>query len=118
MIDCIVVGIGGAGGNMINAIIKEGLHHVSYIALNTDYQALKNVSIDTKIILGETLTAGMGTGASPEIGKLATSLSNESSIPKYTGVEVISFVSSTSELEKSLTCLLLSFARSSLALIV
>lgn len=67
----VVVGIGGAGGNMINAIIKEVLHHVSYVALNTDYQALENVTIDNKIVLGETLTAGMGTGANPEIGKLA-----------------------------------------------
>lgn len=88
----IVVGIGGAGGNMINAIIKEGLHHVSYIALNTDYQALKNVSIDTKIILGETLTAGMGTGASPEIGKLAIEENLEMVLEKIGDADIVFLV--------------------------
>lgn len=67
----VIIGVGGAGGNMINAIVKENLHYVSYIALNTDYQALNNVNIEQKIVLGEALTAGMGTGANPEIGKLA-----------------------------------------------
>ncbi len=88
----IVVGIGGAGGNMINAIIKEGLHHVSYIALNTDYQALENVTIDTKIVLGETLTAGMGTGANPEIGKLAIEENLEVVLEKIGDADIVFLV--------------------------
>ncbi len=66
-----VIGIGGAGGNMLNAIVKEGLSNVKYIALNTDFQALSNVNVEDKIVLGASLTGGMGTGANPEIGKLA-----------------------------------------------
>ena len=46
-----------------------------------------------------------------EVGKSATSLSKVSGIPKSTGVETTSFVSSTSGLEKSSTCLLLSATR-------
>lgn len=66
-----VIGIGGAGGNMINAIIKEGINHINFIALNTDFQALSNVNVEEKIVLGSSLTGGMGTGANPEIGKMA-----------------------------------------------
>lgn len=66
-----VIGIGGAGGNMLNAIVKEGIDNIKYIALNTDFQALSNVNVEEKIVLGSSLTGGMGTGANPEIGKLA-----------------------------------------------
>jgi cell division protein FtsZ len=66
-----VIGIGGAGGNMLNAIVKEGINNIKYIALNTDFQALSNVNVEEKIVLGSSLTGGMGTGANPEIGKLA-----------------------------------------------
>ena len=66
-----VIGIGGAGGNMLNAIVKEGINNINYIALNTDFQALSNVNVEDKIVLGSSLTAGMGTGANPEIGKIA-----------------------------------------------
>jgi cell division protein FtsZ len=66
-----VIGIGGAGGNMLNAIVKEGINNIKYIALNTDFQALSNVTVEEKIVLGSSLTGGMGTGANPEIGKLA-----------------------------------------------
>jgi len=66
-----VIGIGGAGGNMLNAIVKESIDNIKYIALNTDFQALSNVNVEEKIVLGSSLTGGMGTGANPEIGKLA-----------------------------------------------
>lgn len=66
-----VLGIGGAGGNMINAVVKENIQHVRYIALNTDVQALESVAVKEKIVLGSSLTCGMGTGANPEIGKMA-----------------------------------------------
>jgi cell division protein FtsZ len=66
-----VIGIGGAGGNMLNAIISEGIEHIQYIALNTDLQALSNIQAAEKIVLGASLTGGMGTGANPEIGKMA-----------------------------------------------
>ncbi len=70
-----VIGVGGGGGNMINHIVREGIHNFDYmqgvdlIAANTDMQALDNSSATTKIQLGEKKTQGLGAGAIPEVGE-------------------------------------------------
>lgn len=66
-----VIGVGGGGGNAINNMINMGLDSVEYIALNTDAQALKNSMADIKIQVGTALTAGLGAGARPEVGREA-----------------------------------------------
>lgn len=66
-----VIGVGGGGGNAINNMIAKGLNNVEYIALNTDSQVLKENSADICIQVGKTLTAGLGAGARPEIGREA-----------------------------------------------
>lgn len=66
-----VIGVGGGGGNAINNMIAKGLNNVEYIALNTDAQALKLNNADIKIQVGKSLTAGLGAGARPEIGREA-----------------------------------------------
>lgn len=78
-----IIGIGGAGGNMLQAIIDQGLSHISSLALNTDAQALESLSIKNKILLGEHFLRGLGTGANSDIGK--TALESEiDNILKYT----------------------------------
>lgn len=66
-----VIGIGGAGGNAINNMINSGLRGVSFIAANTDAQALEHSLAEVKIQLGANLTKGLGAGSLPEIGKQA-----------------------------------------------
>ncbi len=66
-----VIGVGGGGGNAINNMINSSLKGVSFIAANTDVQALKHSVAEHKLQLGEKLTKGLGAGANPDIGKEA-----------------------------------------------
>lgn len=64
-----VIGVGGGGGNAVNNMITANLLGVSFIAANTDSQALANAKANTKIQLGEVLTEGLGAGADPGVGR-------------------------------------------------
>jgi cell division protein FtsZ len=72
-----VVGVGGGGGNAINNMIHSSLKGVSFIAANTDVQALKNSAAEYKIQLGEKLTKGLGAGANPDTGREAAQESSD-----------------------------------------
>ena len=63
-----VVGVGGGGGNAVNRMIANGLKKVSFVALNTDVQALQRSNAQTRIAIGKELTGGLGAGGQPEIG--------------------------------------------------
>ena len=67
----LVMGIGGAGGNAINAMIDDGLQGVEFVAVNTDAQDLKINKADAKIQIGMNLTKGLGAGAKHDIGQAA-----------------------------------------------
>ena len=64
-----VVGVGGAGNNVVNRMVKSGTQGVEFIAVNTDKQALSVSNADQKIQIGEKMTHGQGAGSDPEIGK-------------------------------------------------
>jgi cell division protein FtsZ len=64
-----VIGVGGAGGNAINNMIRSGLQGVKFIAANTDAQALEISKADFRIQLGDSITEGLGAGANPQIGR-------------------------------------------------
>jgi cell division protein FtsZ len=66
-----VVGVGGAGGAVINRMKDVGLKNVQYIAINTDAQALHNSKADVKVHIGKETTRGLGAGAEPSIGEAA-----------------------------------------------
>ncbi len=72
-----VIGVGGAGGNAINDMIKSGISGVTFIAANTDNQDLNKSLADVKIRLGVQLTKGLGAGANPEVGRKAAEESAE-----------------------------------------
>ncbi len=57
-----VIGVGGAGGNAVEHMIREGVGGVDFICCNTDAQALKNSSAGAKLQLGP----GLGAGGKPE----------------------------------------------------
>ncbi len=64
-----VVGVGGAGNNVVNRMVASGTKGVEFIAINTDRQVLAVSSAGQKIQIGEKLTHGQGAGSDPEIGK-------------------------------------------------
>ena len=64
-----VIGIGGAGNNVVNRMVKAGTQGVEFIAVNTDKQALAVSNADQKVQIGEKTTRGQGAGSDPEVGK-------------------------------------------------
>jgi cell division protein FtsZ len=66
-----VVGVGGGGSNAVNRMIAMGLKNVSFIAINTDQQALHGSSAETRFAIGTKLTGGLGAGGIPEVGEKA-----------------------------------------------
>ena len=64
-----VIGVGGAGNNVINRMIESGVGGVDFIVINTDKQDLNKSICKNKVQIGEKLTGGMGAGSKPEIGQ-------------------------------------------------
>ena len=64
-----VIGVGGAGTNVVNRMIASGVQGVEFIVVNTDRQDLNKSHCENKVQIGEKLTGGMGAGSKPEIGK-------------------------------------------------
>ncbi len=66
-----VVGVGGAGLNALDRMMDAGITQVDFVAINTDIQQLQTSDAPTKLHIGSELTEGLGSGADPEIGRLA-----------------------------------------------
>jgi cell division protein FtsZ len=66
-----VVGVGGAGGNAVNNMIRSNLVGCEFIVCNTDAQALQLSTAPRKIQLGIGVTHGLGAGARPDVGRAA-----------------------------------------------
>ena len=64
-----VIGVGGAGNNVVNRMVSSGTQGVEFIAINTDKQALAVSNADQKVQIGEKQTHGQGAGSDPEVGK-------------------------------------------------
>ena len=64
-----VIGVGGAGNNVVNRMITSGIGGVEFVVVNTDRQDLNKSKCDNKLQIGEKLTGGMGAGSKPDIGK-------------------------------------------------
>jgi cell division protein FtsZ len=60
-----VVGVGGAGGNAVQHMIRRGVDGVEFICMNTDAGALQRSAASINLQLG---SSGLGAGAKPEIG--------------------------------------------------
>ena len=64
-----VIGVGGAGNNVINRMINAGVSGVEFVVINTDKQDLNKSICKNKVQIGEKLTGGMGAGSKPEVGQ-------------------------------------------------
>jgi cell division protein FtsZ len=69
-----VIGVGGAGGNAVDHMVREGVQGVDFIVANTDAQALTRCLAPTRIQLG---TSGLGAGSKPEAGRAAAQESHD-----------------------------------------
>jgi cell division protein FtsZ len=73
----LVVGCGGAGGNSVNRLHRIGVHGARTLVVNTDAVHLDSIVCDTKLLIGATVTRGMGAGGRPEIGERAAELAED-----------------------------------------
>ncbi|MDP3103282.1 MAG: cell division protein FtsZ [Candidatus Methanoperedens sp.] len=70
----VVVGCGGGGNNTVNRLYNIGIAGAETIAINTDKIHLDITQADKKILVGKSITRGLGAGGFPEIGKRAAEL--------------------------------------------
>ncbi|MDQ8195746.1 cell division protein FtsZ [Coraliomargarita sp. SDUM461004] len=66
-----IIGIGGAGTNAVDGLKLDNLGDVRLAAINTDAQALNQSPISEKLVIGRSVTRGLGAGGEVEIGKAA-----------------------------------------------
>ena len=66
-----VIGVGGGGSNVVDAMINAQISGVEFMVANTDAQALKRSIAPMKVQLGTKLTKGLGAGANPDTGREA-----------------------------------------------
>lgn len=86
-----VVGVGGAGGNAVNNMIRSKLDGVNFFAANTDAQALEGslAPEDHRIKLGLNVTQGLGAGSKPDVGRAAAEESIEEIIEALQGSNMV-----------------------------
>ena len=84
-----VIGVGGGGGNAVNRMIQAKMEGVEFIAANTDVQALKLCQAPVKLQLGVRLTAGLGAGANPDVGRRAALEDSEKIIEALEGADMV-----------------------------
>lgn len=64
-----VIGVGGGGSNAVDRMVAARIPGVTFVACNTDAQALRRSSAATKVRIGESITRGLGSGGDPEVGR-------------------------------------------------
>lgn len=85
-----VMGIGGAGNNSVNRICAMGVSGAELVAINTDRQHLGIISDDvTKLLIGKSVTNGLGAGAYPEIGAKAAEVSKAALEEILDGIDML-----------------------------
>src|SRR5580704_48398 len=72
-----LVGIGGAGSNAVDRLKMENLERLQLAVINTDYQALSSSPVQDKVLIGTSVTRGLGAGGDPEPGRLAAEADRE-----------------------------------------
>ena len=84
-----VIGVGGAGNNVVNRMIDSGIDGVEFVAVNTDKQDLNKSRCPNKLQIGEKLTGGMGAGSKPDTGKKAAEESRASIAKILEGADMV-----------------------------
>ncbi len=85
----VVIGMGGGGSNAVNRMIESGLQGVTFVAANTDAQALAANLAPNKIQLGPKLTRGLGAGGLPTVGESAAEESTKELANMLQGADMV-----------------------------
>ncbi len=80
-----VIGVGGAGGNAVDHMIREGVQGVDFAVANTDAQALRRCLASHKVQLG---SSGLGAGSKPEAGRAAALDSRDAIVTALDGAHM------------------------------
>ena len=84
-----VIGVGGCGGNVVDYMIGVGVPGVEFSSVNTDEQALKACAAPHKVLLGQRVTQGYGTGSNPDIGREAALENTEELTEVMNGADMV-----------------------------
>lgn len=85
----VVVGCGGAGNNTVNRLFNIGVNGADTVAINTDKQHLQMIDADTKVLVGKTLTQGLGAGGDPSMGERATEMARGTVKEVLSGADLV-----------------------------
>jgi cell division protein FtsZ len=72
-----LVGVGGAGSNAVDRLKMENLERLQLAVVNTDHQALASSPVQDKVLIGMSVTRGLGAGGDPELGREAAEADRE-----------------------------------------
>lgn len=64
-----ILGVGGAGCNCIDRLVKSGIKSATTIAINTDGKHLNSMEAHKKILIGKTITRGLGAGGHTDLAR-------------------------------------------------
>jgi len=84
-----VLGVGGGGSNAVARMLEKGMPGVEFAILNTDAQALAATAVPTKLAIGGKITAGLGAGADPSVGRQAALEDTERIIDLLEGADMV-----------------------------
>jgi len=84
-----VIGVGGAGNNVVNRMLASGMNGIEFVAVNTDRQCLNASQATHKLTIGEKLTGGKGAGANPEVGRESAKESKEQIAALLEGTDMV-----------------------------
>ncbi len=84
-----VFGVGGAGGNAVNNMIRSGLQGCEFVVANTDSQALASSKAERMVQMGVAVTEGLGAGSQPEVGRAAAEEAIDEIVDHLTGSHMV-----------------------------
>jgi len=84
-----LIGLGGAGGNVLDRLVLDGFDAACAVAMNTDVQKLNGSVAGEKVHLGQKTTRGLGTGGDPEVGYAAAEESAEEITTALAGAQLV-----------------------------
>ena len=84
-----VVGLGGAGGNVVDKLAAIGLGASGFVVVDTDSQALQRIVKAQKVAVGAKRTRGLGCGGDPDLGRQCIESAKRAMCKRLEGAEVV-----------------------------
>jgi len=84
-----VAGVGGSGNNTLDRLYKKNFKNVQTLGINTDAQNLLGIHADQQLLIGKSITAGLGAGGDPEIGERSAEESRSAIENEIEGTDIL-----------------------------